>query len=59
MNGMPSENVDELDRRLTALEEEFAGLRKNVNKTFIETRDVINAHKKRVEADRKSNAKND
>ena len=44
MNGMTSENVDELDRRVKALEERCDILRSNYNKLFAETRDLVKAY---------------
>lgn len=53
MNGMPSENIDELDRRVKALEERCDILRSNYNKLFVETRDLVNEHKKAKAAAKK------
>ena len=44
MNGMPSENVDNLDRRLKHIEDVCERLRSEINKLFAETRDLLKAH---------------
>ena len=44
MNGMPSENVDELDRRVMELQKKYEDLQHCFNLLFAETRDVLKAY---------------
>lgn len=44
MNGMPSENVDELDSRVKKLEGGYKDLQHCFNELFAETRDLLKVH---------------
>ena len=46
MNGTPSENVDDLDRRLMELQKNYETLQHGLNELYAETRDLVHEHKK-------------
>lgn len=53
MNGMPSENVDNLDRRVVELQKNYEALRHCFNELYAETRDLVHKHKKAKAAPKK------
>ena len=53
MNGMPSENVDNLDRRVMELQKKYEDLQHCFNEMYAETRDLVHEKKKAKEAQKK------